>query len=163
MVEGQPSGTQDSGSSTIDVHLDLTPIGDDRTLGADLLKLRIIGDTVFPELVDQLSHAVREMATTAGRIDSAIATAGDWPALLDLASYNTQLHEHMMMTARAMAGTGNALIEIADNLLATDDRVRQEFEAARARLGHYFPRRSDTSALPRPGETTPPSINDDRN
>ncbi|NYI99655.1 hypothetical protein HNR19_000354 [Nocardioides thalensis] len=125
---------------------------DDGTFGAKVYELAKVGGHWFPAIADRLADSVLSVHRATEWIRAVSGAAGDPPALREVLDHCSDLQAHLLRSMRPMAATGEALIDLANHFIATDEQARADYE--RLQRTHPFPLRptSTGDSLPRPGD-----------
>lgn len=117
--------------------------------GADLYALYRAGSQYFPEKAAAYSEITRDLAHTETYVEQAVADTNHELAMWWLSQLHDELHQAMYETTRTLRDIGPALVQVADNYVATDDAARAEYE-------RYLERNRDREVRPETPYVPPP-------
>jgi hypothetical protein len=112
----------------------LGDVGDGTQFGIDLYELYILGRVHYPELAGWYSDMATAADAVVGHLEGALDGALYRQAHQDIVNLHSELQFALYRGWEAYDATGPALVQIADDYLATDDDARATFNKLTADL-----------------------------
>ncbi|UUZ60857.1 hypothetical protein [Nocardioides sp. B-3] len=103
---------------------DVGDVGSGDDFGADTYKLYLAGRVLIPttaNLYSENTNGIYDLGTTAAGL------ASKHPALMSLSAIPERMHHALYRTSQSLHQTAEALVEIADDYVRTDEAARDEF------------------------------------
>lgn len=125
-----------------------------KALAVKVHGLATVGRHWFPLITDKMARAVLDLHAVDEQLRLISHQLCDLPAVRDLVLIRDDLHGFVLRSMESMAATGDALVEIADDYLATDQAVRDHYASILSTQPLSASEKNNSgTTLPRPGES----------